>query len=59
LGGVLVLLVPLVLNGMTIAFLIGAIRAAPQVDAARRQMYAMHQHEQMQYQAYAQQPPQA
>ena len=59
----LILFIPLALSGMTIAFLINAIRAAGQVDAARRQMYAMHQHQQMQYQAYAQsfpqQPPQS
>jgi hypothetical protein len=53
------MLIPFILSAMTISFLIGAIRAAGQVDAARRQMYAIHQHQQMQYQAYAQQPPQA
>ena len=53
------MLIPFALSAMTISFLIGAIRAAGQVDAARRQMRAMHQHQQMQYQAYAQQPPQA
>lgn len=57
--GSLFLLVPLALIALTIIFLIGAIRAAPQIELARRQMQAMHQHQQMQYQAYVQQqqPP--
>lgn len=55
--GALLLLVPLVLIAMTAIFLVGAIRAAPQIEAARRQMGAMHQHQQMQYQAYLQQQP--
>lgn len=53
------MLLPFILVVMAITSLIGAIRAAPQIEAARRQMYAMHQHQQMQYQAYLQQPPQS
>ena len=56
----LTMLVPLVLFGMTIKFLISAIGVAGQVEMARQQMLMAHHHQhaqyQAQYQAYAQQP---
>lgn len=52
----LLMLLPLVLLGMTISFLVKAIRAAGHVDAARQQMLMAH-HQQMAYYQAQQQAP--